>query len=419
MNVANRRKQDPAVNKTPINASPQSLIGRQPILDRDGTVQAYELLFRPDTSAADSPFDGNRATANVIMNAMIEFDLDHLVGDHRAYINFTAEMLQNDAVLLLPKERVVIEILEDVAIDDALVAAVTKLARSGYELALDDFIYSPQWQPLIDLATTIKIDVLALDSAQVEAQVEILRPHKVTLLAEKVETVEQHALLLDLGFDLFQGFYYAKPNVISRDRIPDDHVAVVHLLAALNDSSATIEDIDALVSADVSLSYRLLRYFNSAFFALPQKVDSIRRALIFFGVDLLRQWVSLLVMANISTKPKVLMQNALVRARMCAELAKLMNRPDPDSYFTVGLFSVLDALLDTPMAVIVESLPLSVEIVDALVNHSGDRGAALCCVCAYERGQWAKVAYAGVDRAVIGQAYLRSIEWAFDAASGL
>jgi len=398
---------------------PRSLIGRQPIFDRDGRVQAYELLFRPDSSESGRPFDGNHATANVIMNALTEFGFDHLVGPHRAYVNFTGDLLQNDTALLLPKDRVVIEILEDVALDDKLIEAVTGLARQGYTLALDDFVYDPKWNPLIRVASTIKIDVLAMDADHVAAHVTKLKRGAVKMLAEKVETRAQHEHLMELGFDLFQGYYYAKPNIVSRDRIPENHLAVARLLAALNDSSASMEDIEGLVTEDVSLSYRLLRYINSAFFALPQKVDSIRRALIYFGIDMLRQWVSVLVMASVSGKPKVLMQNALVRARMCEALAKCKQLPDPDSYFTVGLFSILDSLLDTPMATALEPLPLSAEIVDALISRGGERGAALECVCAYEECRWADVKYDGVDRDDIGKAYLDSIEWACDAASGL
>ncbi len=417
MSIATLRKKAPPKSEAP--SIPQTLIGRQPILDRDGRVQAYELLFRPDTIESGRPFDGNHAAANVIMNALTEFGLDHLVGQHRAFVNFTGELLQNDTALLLPKNRVVIEILEDIAIDDKLVEAVTGLARQGYELALDDFVYDRKWNPLIRVASTIKIDVLAMDAEAVAAHVTKLKRGAVKMLAEKVETRAQHEHLMELGFDLFQGYYYAKPDVVSRDRIPENHLAVARLLAALNNSSASMEEVEGLVTEDVSLSYRLLRYINSAFFALPQKVDSIRRALIYFGVDMLRRWVSVLVMASVSGKPKVLMQNALVRARMCEALAKCKQLPDPESYFTVGLFSILDALLDTPMATALEPLPLSSEIVDALINRGGERGAVLQCVCAYEECRWADVKYDGVDREDIGKAYLDSIEWALDAASGL
>ena len=398
---------------------PQALIGRQPILDRGGKVEAYELLFRPDTDAAALPFEGNRATATVIVNALTEFSLDQLVGPHRAYINFTGEMLQDETALLLPKERIVIEILEDVTVNAELIEAVTSLTQQGYQVALDDFEYAPQWEPIMVLASTVKIDVLALDAAKIAEHVELLKRYDVTLLAEKVETLEQHAQLMELGFDLFQGYYYAKPNIVKRDRIPENHVAAVQLLATLYDDSATQEDIVALVSQDASLSYRLLRYFNSAFFSLPQKVDSIRRALIFFGLDMLRKWVGLLAIANVGGKSPVLLQNALVRAHMCEGLAKLKQLPDPESYFTVGLFSILDSLLDTPMETVTASMPLSEEIVDALVKCEGDRGAALRCVCAYEEARWADVEYGGIDRKEIGKLYLDSIEWAFEAASGI
>ena len=269
------------------------------------------------------------------------------------------------------------------------------------------------------MASIVKIDVLALDAVRIAEQVKLLRRYDVILLAEKVETEQDHSALMELGFDLFQGYYYAKPSIVARDKIPENHVAAVRLLAALYDDSANQRDIEALVSEDVALSYRLLRYFNSAFFSLPQKVDSIHRALIFFGINMLRKWVGLIVMSSVSGKPQVLMQNALVRARMCEGLAKLKRLPDPDSYFTVGLFSILDSLLDTPMETITASLPLSAEIVDALVNHDGDRGAALRCACAYEECRWDDVKYTNLDREEIGKVYLDSIEWAFDATSGI
>lgn len=406
-------------NEPAMDELAKSLIGRQPILDRMGRTQAYELLFRPNGTDSANTFDGDRATANVIVNALTAFELDDVIGPHQAFINFTDELLQNGTALLLPKERVVIEILENVKITKKLVRAAAELAESGYHLALDDFVFEPVWEPLIRLAGTIKIDVLALAPSEVEKHVRKLKRYDVRLLAEKVENSEQHEWLLNLGFDLFQGYYYAKPSTISRAQIPQNHLAVVRLLAALNNAASTISDIEKLVAEDVSLSYRLLRYINSASIALSRKVDSIRRAVIYFGLDMLRQWASLLVMASVDDKPKVLMENALVRAHMCEGLAKEKNLADPESFFTVGLFSILDALLDTRMEAIVGNLPLSPEVADALVNGAGRYGPALRCVVAYERCNWAEVAFEDVPREVIGKIYLDSIEWAFDAASGL
>ena len=397
----------------------KSLVGRQPILDRQGRIQAYELLFRPAEPIGDGEFDGNYATANVIANALTEFQFDEVVGPHKAFINFTDELLLNETALLLPKERVVIEILENVRVTKPLIKAAARLADEGYHLALDDFVFEPAWEPLIVLAGTVKLDVLALQRSELESYVGKLRRYDVRLLAEKVEDAEQHEWLMDLGFDLFQGYYYAKPNVVSRTKIPQNHLAVVRLLAALNKPSSSIEEIEQLVSEDVSLSYRLLRYINSAFVALPQKVDSIRRAVIYFGLEMLRHWASLLVMASVEDKPKVLMENALVRARMCEGLAEAKGLQDAPSYFTVGLFSILDSLLDTPMETILEPLPLSPEITDALVSGAGRYGAALRCVRAYEDCEWTNVEFEDLDRETIGKIYLDSIEWAFDAASGL
>ena len=355
----------------------------------------------------------------MVVNALTEIGLDHVVGTHYAYINFTDDLLLSDAVLLLPKERVVIEILEDVTVSGELIDAVGALAKQGYVFALDDFIYEAKWEPLIEIASVIKIDVLALGIEEIKEHVHQLKGRSVKLLAEKVETFDQHAARLDIGFDYFQGNYYAKPDIVVRDRIPDNHLAVLRLLAALNNSAITIEEIERLVSEDVALSYRLLRYLNSAFFALPKKIDSIRRAVVYFGIDMLRQWTTLLVMASITGKPQVLMQNALVRAHMCEGLANLKHLPDPDSYFTVGLFSVLDSLMDASMTSIVEALPLDDAIVAALVERAGEQGAALDCVCAYEACRWSEVEFTGLTQSQIGKVYLDSISWALDASSGM
>jgi EAL and modified HD-GYP domain-containing signal transduction protein len=397
----------------------KSLIGRQPILDRLGRVRAYELLFRGDMPGDGRAFDGNYATANVIANALTEFEFEGVVGPHQAFINFTEELLQDDTALLLPKDRVVLEILEDVNVTRKLIKAAAALAAQGYHIALDDFVFEPQWEPLIVIAGTVKLDVTALSRTEIEQHVKTLRRYDVRLLAEKVEDADEHAWLMELGFDLFQGYYYAKPNIVSRTRIPQNHLAVVRLLAALNRKSAPIGEIEKLVSEDVALSYRLLRYINSAFIALPQKIDSIQRAVIYLGIDMLRHWASLLVMAGVDGKPKVLMENALVRARMCERLAAKAGLPDAESFFTVGLFSILDSLLDTPMETLLEPLPLSPEIVEALTTGAGVYGEALRCVASYETCDWANVKFRSIEREAIGGIYLDSIGWAFEAASGL
>ena len=416
MSAVTKKRETPGAGS---DAALQSMLGRQPIFDREGRLKAYELLFRDAHTDSAGVVDGSRATAQVIANALTEFDLDDVVGQHKAFINFTSELLVSDIVYLLPKERTVIEVLEDVSVTPKLVAAVAKLAADGYHIALDDFEYSPAWDPLIAVAQTVKLDVLALGEKSLASHVDRLRRYDLTLLAEKVEDQAQHNTLLDMGFDLFQGFYYAKPNVVSRARIPQNHLAVVRLLGALNNPAAGIEEIEALVAEDVSLSYRLMRYMNSAFVAVPQKVESIRRAVIYFGMDMLRHWASLLVMASVDGKPKAIMESALVRARMCEGLARACDEKEPDSFFTVGLFSILDALLDAPMETIVAPLPFSSAIKDALIKGKGTQGSALSCVCAYEQCHWEGVEFRHLPRAEIGRIYLESIEWAFEATSAL
>ncbi len=280
-------------------SGPRALVGRQPILDRALNVVGYELLFRPSTEEAAAPFDGNRATAQVILNTIAEIGLDNVVNGRPAFINFTDEHLISGTAQLLPQQQVVIEVLEDAVVNDELIDALTVLVNAGYTLALDDFVYDSKWDCLLEIASTVKIDILASSSEEIRSIVERSKSLNVKLLAEKVETQEQFDEMFELGFELFQAYFFAKPKVISHAILPPNHISLLRFLATLQDKEATADEIEGLVSQDASLSYKLLRCINSAHFALPQKIDSIRRAVVYFGLDLLRRWACLLAMANI------------------------------------------------------------------------------------------------------------------------
>ena len=419
VNVALPREPPAGVDSSASSAS-RALVGRQPILDRALDVMGYELLFRPSAEEVPAPFDGNRATAQVIINTVTEIGLENILGKHRAFINFTDELLIDCTARLLPPNKVVLEVLEDAVVNDGLVESLTQIVDAGYELAQDDFVYSPQWDRLMALASIIKIDVNALGREEIAKQVEHCKAFNVKLLAEKVETQEQFDELFELGFDLFQGFFFAKPKVISQERIPQNHMNILRLLAGLQDADATAREIERLVSGDLPLSFKLLRYLNSAYFALPQKVDSIHRAVVYFGLDMLRRWASLLAMANVEGKPPELLKIALVRARMCELLAQraVLNNA-ASSFFTVGLFSTLCALLDVPMRDILTKLPLASEINDALTNYEGLLGEALNCALACEQCDWDEVKFSDLGEAEIGELYLESLQWALKTGSGI
>ena len=407
------------LNEPEAASIPRALVGRQPILDRDLNVVGYELLFRTSAHEAPAPFDGNRATAEVIINTVTEIGLPNVVGQHPTFINFTDKLLIDGTARVLPQNHVVIEILEDVVVTGELTDALTGLVDAGYELALDDFVYGPKWDCLMTLASIIKIDVLALGREEVVAQVEYCKAYNVKLLAEKVETQAQFDEFFELGFDLFQGYFFAKPKVISQERLPENHVNLLHLLAKLQDTNASTSEIERLVSGDLTLSFKLLRYLNSAHFALPRKVDSIHRAVVYFGLDMLRRWAGLMAMANVDGKPSELLHTALVRARLCELLAERTNVNDPAEFFTVGLFSTLNALLDMPMRDVLTMLPLARETNDALTDYKGLPGEALSCALACEHSDWNKAQFATLKEAEIGNLYLESMQWAFEAGGSI
>ena len=396
-----------------------TVVGRQPILDRNLEVVAYELLFRPSGNQVSAPFDGDRATADVILTTLAEIGLDNVVGKHRAFINFTEKLLTDSTAHLLPKDRVVLEILEDVNVTDELVDAVTALVNQGHELALDDFVYSPKWDRLLPLASIVKIDVLALNAEQIAAEFAHCEPYNVRMLAEKVETQEQFEELFELGFELFQGYFFAKPKIISQQRLPENHIGLLRLLAKLQDTSAATDEIESLVSADVTLSFKLLRYINSAHFALSRQVDSIHRALVYMGLDMLRRWASLMAMSSVEGKPSVLFETALVRARGCELLAERVGAKETGNFFIVGLFSMLSALLDTPIDEILAELPMAKDIDDALIEYRGPLGESLRCVLSCERGDSSEMKFSNLEETEISHLYVESMRWAFEAGASV
>ncbi|MBI5137339.1 MAG: HDOD domain-containing protein [Nitrospirae bacterium] len=394
-------------------------IGRQPIYDRNLNVAAYELLYRDSFENRANITDADLASAQMIFTAIMDFGLDRLVGAHHAFVNLTRAVLLSEKLTALPKDKVVLEVLETIDPDGPVVEAVTGLAEAGFQMALDDFFYDVSWEPLVQRAHIIKVDVLGMTPDDIRGQVTALKDFRGLLLAEKVEDQDCFQLCRELGFHYFQGHFFCRPKVIAGKRVPANRLAVVQLLAALNDPDITVGALERLISQDVGLSYRLLRYINSAFFGLSRRIESIHHALVLLGLKSVKRWATLISMSEVSDKPHELMVTAMVRAKMCELLAEAKRFPNADVFFTVGLFSVLDALMDSPMAEILDALPITDELRDALLAHAGAQGATLECVLAYEYGNWDKVIEIGLEPSVIRAAYLGAIAWVGDVESAL
>ena len=394
-------------------------IGRQPIYDRKLGVYAYELLFRSEHSNAADITDGDKATSDVIVNAFLEIGLDNIVNKRKAFINLTRSFFVNHQTLSLPKDRVVLELLEDIEADDEVIEGVTRLSEQGYTIALDDFIYHESLKPLVKLANLIKIDIMSLDRNEIRDHVQALRKHPVKLVAEKVETQQDFDYCKDLGFDYFQGYFFAQPKVIRSRRLPNNRIAILKLLRRLQDPDITPDQLEDLVAQDVAFSYRILRYVNSAAYSLSRKIESIQQAVVIIGLQTIKSWATLLAMSQVDNKPTELVVTAMVRGKMAEELARAEKYEGPDAFFTIGLFSALDALMDNTMEEILTQLPLAEHISNALLHHQGVHGEILSCVLAYERGEWEQVNSSTLSMSRIRDCYLSAVHWAEDTCQQL
>jgi len=327
---------------------------RQPIFDDKRDVVAYELLFhRP--SGGDISSD-REMTSRVIANSIVNIGLGELTGNKPAYINFSRELLMDGTALLLPPELIGIEVLETVAVDDELLDALRQLKAKGYSIALDDFEYDESKRELVELADRIKVDVL--NNPDVASTVNILRQFPVTLLAEKVESPEQYAQMTALGFTLFQGYFFCKPQPVAGMRLPDSKLAVMRALKEVS-TAESVDQLYGVIGHDVNLSYKLLRYINSANFGFRSKIGSIEQALNLLGLETIRRWLTVLSMAMLGEdKPLELVRQAMLRGRLMEELARLRGLARLPDYFVLGMFSLLDALLDQSLEDAVQEIAL-------------------------------------------------------------
>lgn len=384
-------------------------IGRQPIYNRKLDVCAYELLYRPNSVQNEAGVvDPNHATTQVVLNAFLGFGLEQLVGQKKAFINLPRDFIVGTLPLPYNKERVVLEILEDIELDDAVMAGVRKLSDDGYEIALDDFIYHPDLGPLVDVCKIIKIDFVSLLRRDIRDHVAALRKHDVKLLAEKIETYDDFDFAQELGFDYFQGYFFCRPKIVIGQSLSANRQGILTLLAKLQDPNIKIKVLADLISQDVAISYKLLRGLNSAFYAPCKPIKSIHQAIVHLGLQQVKQWVYLIALSSIPDKPSELMVVGVIRAKMCELLGERMGENN-ESYFTVGLFSVLDALMDTTIDRALTNLPLADNIKWALLKREGNLGRILQCVLAYEEGRWDDTHLPNVSPATLTESYLTAV----------
>jgi EAL and modified HD-GYP domain-containing signal transduction protein len=383
------------------------VVARQPIFDAGWDVVAYELLYRPMSEGAD-PVGPEAMTAGVLATTFSELGLDLLVGDRPAHINVTREFLLDVRPLPLDPHRTVIELVEDQVVDAALVEVLAEAVDAGFTLALDDFRYAPKMEPLLDLATIVKLDVQALSKAELEAEVRKLEPRRLRLIAEKVETADEYEICREMDFAAYQGYFFALPELSRTPATPTRELGTLAALAS-TDVETSLETLESIVRRDAGLSHKLLRYANSAHVSPLRPIASLRHALTMIGAVAIRRWGLLLALSGLRDAPNHLLSTAMQRARMSELLAPSM-QAGADRAFTAGLFSLLDAMTGRELDDVVGELPFDDRLTDALLRREGPEGRVLKATLAYERGAFEDAAELARPE-VLADAYQQAIRW--------
>ncbi|MCU1339398.1 MAG: diguanylate phosphodiesterase [Bryobacterales bacterium] len=404
--------------------SVEVFVARQPIFDRNRKVWGYELLFRSSASAMH--FDGSdasSATRQVISNSMLSIGFDKLLRGKQACINFGRDMLLHEWYSTLPKECTVIELTEDIEPDPEVLAAVSRMRKEGYRIALDDFRPGPRMDSLIDLANMIKLE-MHTPKPQQEVMLRDFQARGIRMLSEKVETDSDFRWALRAGYDYFQGNFFARPVVMQGTQIPALKLHCLRMIQEAHRPELDFTRLAALISQDVALSYKLMRYANSAHFGRQSRVHSIHRALVVLGEYGIRKWISIAALPAIAEeKPGELITQSLVRGRFCELLAQATGEGVEDQAFLVGLFSLLDALLDRPLEDALDELGLAARLDSVLRGQAPEEcvlNTIYNLVRRYEMADWDEVerlaGRLGTPAELVGAAYREALPWADEMA---
>jgi len=363
-------------------------LGRQPILDRDQRVVAYELLFRSGDTAAAGVIDDMHATASVIHHAFTEMGVQTVLGKQLGFINISADMLLSDLVELLPRTQVVLELLETIVVTEAVIERCRALKQMGFTLALDDFVFDESYRPLLALADIVKLDLLQHSREALHAAVAQLKQWPVKLLAEKVDSAEQAAYAHGLGFDLFQGYYFARPAVLSAKRADPTQMALTQLLGLVLRDADT-QQIEQMFKQHPSLTYNLMRLVNSVAGGVRHSIASVSQAIMVLGRRQLQRWLQLLLftLQAGAPYPSPLLLLAATRGKMMELLAERQQRNADfcDEAFMAGILSLIDSLISKPLADILGELGLSARLTAALLQREGEMGTLLQLVESVEQ----------------------------------
>jgi c-di-GMP phosphodiesterase len=409
-----------------VSAAPAGAEGRQevavvrhPIADARNVVVGYELRFGGTIDLGDPAMDA-KATSALLVDAFGDIGLETLAGRHPAWVTIARNFLVEIGPPPVRPDRAVLQIKAYQARDD-LLTILQQLSRSGYTIALDE--YSGQTggsvEELMSLCSIVKIDISSIDASELPGVLRAPKMQGALLVATDVGDHAAFERCRELGFTYFQGDYFAQPRLFRARGVATAGLGSLRRLAELTSGDVSFEDLERIIASDVGLSLKLLRYVNSAFFALPRTVNSVREALSMLGVRTVRRWATVMAISSIPDVSDELVSLALRRAHMCEILAGSALPEERETLFTIGLFSVADALLDVPMAEVLDSLPFSEEIQAALMRREGPKGELLAAVTAYERGEFPTLSVPGAPVPSLAGAYRAALEWADEAGRAI
>jgi EAL and modified HD-GYP domain-containing signal transduction protein len=391
-------------------------LGRQPILDTRQRTVAYELLYRSSLQNAFSQTDGETATSTVLHNLFCALGIEQVCGKKKAFINFPDKILLDGLPALEPRQ-IVVEILETVTVTPDIVEACKKLAQRGFVLALDDFVFDGSFDELLDLATIVKVDWRAVQGQDMKRLLDSISRHNLALLAEKIETEEEFQRAKELGFVLFQGYFFAKPIVITGKALQPAMVSLLKLMVELNRPEMDMQVIARLIQNDPALCFKFLKIINSAAFGLRTTVSSVEQAIAFIGEKEVRRWLSIFLASRLSAdRPSELMVSACLRAKTCENLVKVLNRNElASTVFFMGILSFMDAMLGKPLNEILEELPVVDEIKESLLQGKGELRPFMNVVLALEQHDETTIAAMAqqlqVPVSTLSQCYLDAMAW--------
>ncbi|RQW63279.1 EAL and HDOD domain-containing protein [Vibrio viridaestus] len=365
-----------------------SYVARQAIFNPAKNVLGYELLFRDGPENLFPKIDSDQATSRLLSEHFLTLH-NRVAEGLLTFVNFPYKSLVSHVPTLLPKERLVVEILEDCKPTQELLEAISKMSGMGYKLALDDFIPSSEWKPFLPFVNYIKFDITEVSPQKAKVLIDKLAKTNIKFIAEKVETYQEYQECIEVGFHLFQGYFFSKPEMIRKEKIDPSLIATVQLCEQMAKPNIDFDRVESIISRDVSLSYKLLTLVNNSPNVLV-KIKSFKQAITYLGEERLRQFVSLIaIAASAEGKPRHLFTLSLQNAYFCEEISKLIiTKTEPGSAFLTGIFCYLDSIMDQSLEQLLKEIPLSKEVSNALLKGEGSLGDVLSLAKAYDHAEW-------------------------------